>query len=346
MPPVQKPHNFAALATHLGLSVATVSFVLNGRAREMRISPRTETRILEAAKEYGIQPNRVAASLRSGRTGSIGLVVPDIGNSFFANLAQQVQRHTHHDGDAVLLCDSGENSAAEVASVEDLQQRRVDGLIVAPVGELHKALLLLARRRFPVVCVDRLLPGLELPQVTIDHAQAARRAVETLVAAGHRAIGCLRAKPTVHADEERVRGYREGMEAAGLTVRDEWIAGRSYEREQAARDARQLFAQPELTAIIPLAGQATLGLLEAMREDGFRCPSDYSIVAFDEQPWCSFIFPPLSAVRQPLEAMAREAVRILSARIAGKATEMLVLLEASIIERQSVAPPRRTAPSL
>ncbi len=331
-----KPTNLPDLAAHLGLSVPTVSLVLNGRARALRISQRTEERILRAAERFNVQPNRIAASLRSGRTASIGLVVPDIANPFFAALAQQIERALRPSGLAVLPADSEESSDAEARSLLELRQRRVDGLIVAPVGEVSAVLRELAASGFPLVCLDRVIPELHVPQVSTDHAGAARQAVELLLKHKHRRIGCLRGKRGVFSDEERVRGYKEAMLAAGITPKDAWIAGGDFTRDSAQAAASELVSRGELTAIISLAGQVTLGLLETVRSLGIRCPEALSIVAFDEQPWCSLLSPPLTTVEQPIAEMARAAVACLYERLEGKKSGSPLLLASRLIYRASV----------
>jgi LacI family transcriptional regulator len=333
------PQNLASLARHLGLSLATVSLVLNGRARALRISPETEARILQAARTFQIQPNRLAASLRSGRTATIGLVVPDVANPFFAALAQQIERTLRNTGVAVFLSDSEESIEVEEASLHELHQRRVDGLILAPVGLQNRRLEALVKKGFPVVSIDRVLPHLALPHVSTDHAGAARQAVVALLEAGHRRIGCLRGSPAAYSDEERVRGYRAALRDAGVEPADDWIAGSGFTRPAAREAAAQLLARPELTAIVSLAGQVTLGLLEAIRDHGRRCPEQLSIVAFDEQPWCSLISPPLTTIEQPIAAIAAQAVALLQHRLNGGAVGAAIHLPSRLIHRSSVGPP-------
>lgn len=337
--PRAAPRNLQDLADRLGLSVATVSLVLNGRARALRISSRTEARIQRAAERFGIQPNRLAASLRSGRTASIGLVVPDIANPFFAVLAQHLERALRHSGLVVLLADSEESVAVEERSIRELRDRRVDGMIVAPVDGRNPLLARLAAEGFPIVCLDRVSPDLAVPQVSTDHAGAARLAVEALLAAGHRRIGCLRGSPGVYSDDDRVRGYRDALLAAGITPDASWIAGGDFTRPTARAAAERLIEEGAITAIVPLAGQATLGLLEALRSRNRRCPGDLSIVAFDEQPWSSLVDPPLTTVEQPVADLVRLAIARLQDRLGGRDAGPTTRLAARLIARDSVGPP-------
>jgi LacI family transcriptional regulator len=338
--PKSPPRTLQNLATHLGLSLATVSLVLNGRARELRISARTETRIRRAAERYAIAPNRLAASLRSGRTASVGLVVPDVANPFFAVLAQQLERALRRAGRAVLLADSEETLEVETRSLRELRQRRVDGLIVAPVDGRNPLLPQFAAEGLPLVCLDRVAPDLAVPQVTIDHAGAARLAVEALLQQGHRRIGCLRGTPGVFSDDERVRGYREALATAGIAAADAWIDGGDFTRATARAAAERLLDRGELTAIVPLAGQATLGLLELIRARGVRCPEQLSLVAFDEQPWSGLVSPPLTTIAQPVAEMAQAAANALHELLAGRDPGPPGRLPSRLIVRSSIARPR------
>lgn len=336
-----KPTNLPDLAAHLGLSVSTVSLVLNGRARALRISPRTEERIQRCAAKFKVQPNRLAASLRSGRTASIGLVVPDIANPFFAQLAQHLERAVRQGGRVVLLADSEESIEVETSTLVELRQRRVDGLIVAPVDGHNPLLAHFASEGFPLVCLDRAAPDLPAALVTIDHAAAARTAVEAVMAKGHRQIGCLRGTPGVASDDDRVRGYREALADAGITLRAGWIDGGDFTRATALAGARRLLDRPEITAIIPLTGQGTLSLLDVMRDRTIRCPDDISIVAFDEQPWSALLSPPLSTIEQPIAQMAHAAVDCLHRLLGGEGAGPALRFPVRLISRASISPPRK-----
>lgn len=339
--PKAAPRTLQELAQRLHLSVTTVSLVLGGRARALRISPRTEERIRRAAERYRLQPNPLAAGLRSGRTASVGLVVPDIANPFFAVLVQQLEHALRRLGRVVLLADSQENPAIEERSLADLRQRRVDGLIVAPVAGTNPLLARLAAEGFPLVCLDRVSPDLPAPQVASDHAGAARLAVEALLQRGHRRIGCLRGHLGVYSDDERVRGYRAALEAAGIHPAATWIDGGDFTRETARAAAERLLVRGEITGLVSLAGQATVGLLEAVRQRGVRCPAALSIVAFDEQPWSGLVDPPLTTIAQPVAQMVGTAVEMLQQRLDGLPAAPSPRLPCRLVPRASVAAPPR-----
>jgi len=335
--------DLSTLAAKLGLSPTTVSRVLSGQAERYRISEATRKRVLGEAERSGLVINQVARGLRLQKSLTIGLALPDISNPFFAALARQIEHGARSRGFAVFLADSAEDTEREAECLRALLGRRVDGMIVAPVGGDTDALLALESSSLPTVVIDRIVPGLPFPMVGNDNFKAAHDAVTLLAKAGHQRIACLRGLPAAFSDQERVRGYREGMRDAGLGTRDEWIRGDDFRAESAAAATRTLMALvPDLrpTAAVPLGSQITLGLLESLRDLGLQIPEDLSIVAFDEQPWSGLVDPPLTTVAQPLREMADRAADLLFAQIEAPAKHhpepALHMLQSELIVRKSV----------
>jgi len=305
--------NISQLARHLGLSVTTVSRVLSGNAGKYRISAATVARVEEAAARHQVTPDPLGANLRRGSLGMIGLLLPDITNPFFSSLARSIESALRSEGLAVQLSDSAEDGETEVDLLRLMLGRRLDGLILASVGEPSEELFSLIRGSpKPVVMVDRVFPDLDVPTVSLDNAEAGRLAVSHLLEAGHTRIGCLRGNGVSHPDRERFRGIREGLEEAGQGLRREWVAGSGYSRRAGLEGARSILERPERpSAVIPLSGQGILGILHVAEKLGLSIPSDLSVVAFDEQPWSAFVRPPLTTVEQPIEEMAENAVSLL-----------------------------------
>lgn len=343
--------NLSELAQLLNLSPSTVSRVLNGTAQQHRISAQTVTRVQQAANRLHVTPDPLGASLRRGKPGMAGLLVPDITNPFFSGLARAIELELRGRGMTVQLCDSAEDAAAEREILQQILGRRLDGLILAPVGKRSGELVqAICSASFPVVVIDRVLPGLGLPSVSIDNAEAGRKAAECLIEAGHRNIGCLRGDHESFTDGERHRGVVEALSDAGLPVHSAWFSGTGYSRESGLQGARSILsAASPPSGIVTLNGQGILGLLQAASELGFSIPDDLSVVAFDEQPWSALMKPPLTTVVQPIEAMARRAVNLLLDAGGGAAGEAVgARLPAQIRARDSVkrltAMPRAEAP--
>jgi len=327
------------LAASLGLSPATVSRVLSGQGERYRISRTTRERILIQAQASGLVVDQLARSLRLRRTLTLGLVIPDISNPFFAQLARQIERQARRHGYSVFIADSEEDAGVEAEAVKLMLSRRVDGLILAPVGTPATEASLRTLGQRPCVLVDRLLPQPSLPAVTSDHRQGAALAVRHLVAHGHQRIGCVQGSPGTFANDERIAGWRSGMQAAGLPCPDELVAGGGYSIEAGEQAALALLALPRRpTAVLALGNLLALGVLRAVREAGVAIPAELSLVAFDDQLWATVTSPPLTIIEQPIEELGRQVLDLLLARIAGPANAAAErrILPVRLIERGSV----------
>lgn len=309
--------NLKDLASQLGVATSTVSRVLAGRGDEFRISAETQRRIREAATAHGVRPDSLARSLRLRTTRTVGLVVPDIANAFFAALAGAVERTARQHGYTVLLADSQESADIEAAAIRALLDHRVDGLILAPVGGPAAHLDEVVAQGLPCVQVDRIIQRLSIPAVKADNFGAARQAVRHLAQLGHRRIGCIQARADSSVIEERLAGYRAGMQEAGLPLAEAWVEGTEHSKESSRLGTlRLLDLSPRPTAILALSNLLALGVLEAARERGTHLPAELSLVAFDEQPWAALLSPPLATLEQPVELMGESAVTLLLAQLA------------------------------
>lgn len=335
--------NISELARHLGVAVSTVSRVLSGNAEKYRISKTTAQRVLEAAEKFEVTPDPLGAGLRRGKPGMIGLLVPDITNPFFSTLARAIELRFRDTGIAVQLCDSAEDAGTERLLLSRLLSRRLDGLLLAPVGEVSKGLeLAISDSPMPIILLDRLLPGIDLPSVSLDNRRAGKLAATHLLEAGHRDLACLRGNPQTVSDRERIEGVREAMADAGLPGGNLLLAGKGYTREESLAAAEELLSHdPRPSAILSLSGQGTLSILEAARTRGLRIPRELSLIAFDEQPWSALMEPPVTTIAQPVEAMAEKAAALLSAALEDRdriSAADSAVFEASLCERESVAP--------
>lgn len=315
----QKPATLKALAEYLGVSPASVSLCLNGRAREARISPETEKRILEAAAEFEFRPNQVARNLRSGKTGQVGVIVPDIANPFFAEFLQAVERPLRDREHAVLIGDARESSRTEEEVIHSMLSRKVDGLILVPVGPVPPGIELLVDQGIPLVLFDRLSDKVRsVPRISAHHREDSRKATRHLIERGHREILCLRGSSGSQADRERVLGFRDVLQQNGIDFNPDRLIGDSYDREESAIAVDEFFARggDGVTACLSLGGQNTLGLLDACRARRIAIPSELSIVAFDEQPWSAHVDPAMTTLAQPVAEMAMAAADELETAIA------------------------------
>jgi LacI family transcriptional regulator len=299
--------NLKDLAAHLEVAVSTVSRVLAGRGAEFRISAETQRRILEAAAEHGVRADELGRSLRLKITRTLGLVVPDISNVFFATLARAVEHRARQAGYLVLLADSQENTETEAQVVQSLLSRRIDGLLLAPVGGDGRHLLPLLSPATPVIQMDRLISSLNTSGVISSNAEGAHEAVRLLAELGHRRIACIQARGDSSVIQERLRGFREAM--TELSLDPSFVVGDAHSQSRAREATHALLSGAEPpTALLTLTNQLALGALEAARDLSISVPDQLSIITFDEQPWASLLSPPLTTIAQPLEEMGALAV--------------------------------------
>lgn len=328
-----------AIAKQLGVSVTTVSRSLNGKAREYGISVKTEDAVRKAAKRLNFSPDPLARGLRLNRTLSIGLIIPDISNPYFAVIAKNVEMAARAGGYSVILCDSEENTDLEAESLALLRDRKVDGLVIAPVGQSAEHFDAIRDGNPPAVVIDRRFPHLRLPYVTSDNYRGAMDATNYFLERGHRTIACVQGLAKTSPNRERVRGYQTALTEHGIPVDDSLVVGSSFSEENGYICAKLLIKNTKgVTAMLALSNLIALGILRALSEEALRVPDDMSIICFDDQPYCAHLNPPMTAVEQDKEQIGRIAVRLLLDHIHAlhSPSHGGIVLPTRLIERASV----------
>lgn len=327
-----------AIAARLGVSVTTVSRSLNGQGARYRISEKTQRAVQRLARRLDFSPNPIARGLRLKKTATIGLVIPDVSNPFFARIAHRIAVAARDERHSVLLADSQEQTALEVEAIGLLLRRQVDGLILCPVGLSDIHLRSLSRGAVPVVLVDRCFPKLPLPAITSDNVGGARDATRHLLAAGHRRIGVLQGLPLASTNRDRIAGYRQALAARGVPFDPSLVAGDTFLEESGYRSARRLLrARPSPTALFALGNLVALGALRAIAQADLRIPDDISLVAFDDHPYARHLAAPISTVAQDVDALGQNAAEILFAQIGGsRAAPITRTIPTRLVERRSV----------
>jgi LacI family transcriptional regulator len=314
-------HEVAALA---GVSTATAARALGDYGS---VGAVTRERVLLAAAKLGYRRNELASSLITGRTFSIGLVLGDIENPFFSSIARTIIDAAKSHAYAVLVTNTEESVEAERAAVRVLEEKRVDGMIVAPVLSIHSAHLAeVVSRGTPVVVVNGTVPDLDADCIIGDNVTGAGEAVDYLLSMGHRDIAILARSLGVHGapmrDEtpqsgfERIYGYRQSLERAGVPCRLEYQRGGGLRVEDATVAMGTLLdLDPPPTAVVTTNSVIVLGALRALHARGLSAPQDVSLINFDDPPWAEHTAPPLTTVAQPTRRMGEMAVDLLLQRI-------------------------------
>ncbi|MEA2320674.1 MAG: LacI family transcriptional regulator [Solirubrobacteraceae bacterium] len=296
-----------------GVSVTTVSHVVNGTRPASESATR---RVLEAIERTGYTHNTVARALARARTQSLGLAISGLSNPYFTDVIAAIEGEAGRAGHTLLLGETRDDPEHELHIVQELVQRRVDGLLLAPsAGASEHALRWLRTQSVPVVLLDRLL-GAGLDEVGSENEEPTAQLVEHLAGLGHRRIAMVAGMPGVTTTEERLRGFRLGLERSGMEHDDALIVAGGSHRDRARVATRALLDRPEPpTAIVSGNNFMTIGVLRTLTERGLRVPDDIALVAFDDFEWADLFAPRLTVIAQPTIELGERAVRLLVSRL-------------------------------
>ena len=329
----------ADVAARAGVSRTTVSFVLNYRT-DIQISDETRQRVFLAASELGYHPHAPARQLAGGRSHVLGLVLRQTaeqvaGDATLAETLRGIASAARAAGSRVMV----EPLAPEGTYDRLLRAQHADGLILSGPRVDDPSLAELANEGFPLV-LQGSLPGLAVPSVDIDNVAGARGAVEHLLSLGHRRIACVtNAGLSYTSARERLQGYRDAIESAGVPYDDTLVAEGSFDAASGERATAALLRRTTFSAMFVASDVLALGAFGALREANRRVPDDVSIVGFDDVPLAAFFDPPLTTVRLPAFELGQAAGRALLDRIADRAVPQRTLLPTELIVRGSTAPP-------
>ena len=315
------------IAAAVGVSVATVSNVLNGRPNVGRVN---RQKVLRAAKRLGYRPNRAAQAMRTGRTRAIGLVLPDLTNPFFPELAQAVENTARGLGLLVCLVDSQGRAAGEADGFALLMQHAVDGIIWCPVGPRLPPYLRDAAR--PVVLIDRPRPG--FPVVHSDYLMGGRLLAEYALRMGHRCVGLLSGPQNLASARQR----RDGLvEAFPQDIRIAWEVVVGFDGILNPDAVRALQRRGKATLIVAGNDLIAISAIRCLAEAGVHVPADVSITGFDNIRWTDVVTPRLTTIAQPVGAIGAKAVRLMQQRMSGeKIASRPTIFDVALIERDSV----------
>lgn len=334
--------NLKDVARLAGVDPSTASRVLRNEWVDV-VRPETRDRIISAAAELGYRPNAVAKGLRTKRTNTLGLIVPDLDNLGFADVSHGVQAASAAAGYLVLLAD-GRVVAREEEVLERLVfEGRVDGLLVAYAQREDRFVAQLAHRDVPFVMVNRRSEGAP-GVVVVNDRVGAELAVRHLHDLGHRSIGFVYGPLAFDTGRRRDAGFRETLAALGLPIREEWIADGDYTEPGGYAAALRILdnGAEAPTAMFAANLMSGLGALRAIRERGLRVPDDVSLVAMDEHFIADHTDPPITTIAMPLYKMGVAAVEMLLDAIEGRQPVRDLMIDEAprVVRRASSAPPR------
>lgn len=300
------------IAKRTGLGLATISSYFNGG----NVREKNRKKIEEAIEELHYEVNEVARNLKTNATKTIGVVIPELNNTFCAEIITGIEDILRNHGYATMICDCRTDKKLEQEAVGFLCRKRVDGLINMPVDAEGGHLKSFQKTGKPIVLIDRKIQGVACDSVLVDNEQAAADALKLLYEKGHRHIGIIGGPEEISTAQERMKGYCKTMEELNLPVRESLIVHGDYTIQGGVRAMETLVQEnPDMTAVFVTNYEMTMGAVIGLNELGIRIPDEISLVGFDNLPFARACNPKLTIVSQPTEKIAEVAAGLMLERL-------------------------------
>jgi LacI family transcriptional regulator len=323
------------LARELNVSIATVSRALS---RPADVAPETRQRVLAAVHRHGCTLDSTKRALRTHQTRTIGVVVSDIRNTFFASVVKAVEDVARANGYTVLICNADEDSAKEEAALTLLLDRKVSGVINCSTGANLELLRAFQNSGAVLVDLDRESGLHPVDKVIVDNERGAALAVEHLIDLNHRQIATIAGPQHLSNARGRLAGFQKALRKSGIAVDERFVRFGNFKQDSGYDAAKKLLSQKHRpTAIFSANIEMTAGLVDYIREAGIAIPADLSIVSFDDAFWVRYIDPPLTVIAQPMERMGKCAMEFLLARLRGARPTQTQVFAPELIVRDSTA---------
>lgn len=337
----EKNVTIKSIGKSLGISVTTISRVLNGLGEQYRISKKTIDLVTTTADKLNYRPNNIAKGLRLKKSSTIGLIVPDITNTWFAQLALGIEKEARKHHYNIFLCNSNDDLKIEKKSIALLQSWMVDGIIIAPIGLESEHLVKASKSGTPIVLIDRFFEGVDLPYISSNDYEGSLEATQYLIDNGHKRIACFQGIVGTSANNQRVNGYKQALKKNKIPFDPAWVMGADFGFNNGYTGAKKLIknlSKTKITAIISMGNQITLGVLKALKEEGVQIPNTLSIVSFDEQEYSDLLFTPLSTVSHMNENIGDLSLQMLLHQFdkTTKTKPKNIVLKSKVIIRDSV----------
>lgn len=326
------------VARHVGVSAALVSYVLNGKEKEARVSVEMSNKIRKAAAELNYQPNVIAKSLKIGKTNTIGLIVADISNPFFSNIARIIEDEAKKHGYVVIFGSSDESEDKQQDLIDVMLNRLVDAFIIAPSAGTAKQIKELQTRKIPVILIDRYFLGMEIDCVHINNFQAANKAVQNLIKNKRSKIAMLAYDSQLPHMQERKEGYKAALKENDLRFKSSWLLEASYQNiEKDVAEKMGALLQPlQVDAFFFATNSLAVAGLKKINEYGIKVPEELAIISFDESDAFDFFYSPVTYVSQSVADIGKEAVKLVVSRLDNKGSKAAsIIVEAKLIVRES-----------
>lgn len=327
------------IARDLDISIATISFILNGKAKEMRISDKLTQKVLDYVKEKNYNRNALAQSLRTGKSKIIGLIVEDIADAFFSSVARLIEERAYKKGYKIIYCSTEDNPRKTIELINMFKSRNVDGYIITPPKGIEDEVALLIEQNQPFVLFDRYFPETPSDYVIIDNLNGAKIAVAHLAEQGFKNIAFI----TLDSDQtqmaDRLSGYRQAITDAGLKEYLLEIKFTPKTEKVAQLIGNFLVKNKKVDAILFATNYLALQGFEALNKLELKIPQDVAVIGFDDHAFFKVFNPPITAVSQPMKNLSENLIDILFKKMNeeddAKTENLKIVLAPELIIRRS-----------
>lgn len=302
------------IARELNTSITTVSFVINGKSKQMGISPATEKKVRDLIKKRGFNPNSAARILRTGKSKTIGLIVEDIGNYFFGNIAKIIEIEANKNGYNVFFSSTENNDETARQLINKMRNSSVDGYIITATKGISEEINKLKKENVPFVLIDRLIPGIETNYVILDNYEGSYNLTNHLIGNGYQQIGFITIYSEMSMMTEREKGFIDAMKKAGLPVNTGSLLKVNFaDSEERISKVIQKYinTNPKMDALFFATNYLGVIGIEALQKCNKKIPADMAVVSFDDNDLFRLLSPSITVAAQPINEIATQSIELL-----------------------------------
>jgi len=325
------------IAVKAGVSITTVSFIINGKAKEKSISEAVIKKVEKIIKESGYKPNQIARSLRTGNSNIIGLIIEDISNSFFSRIARLIEDKAYKKGYKIIYSSTENNVEKAKELINMFKSRKVDGYIISPTKGIEEDIQMLLSDNKPVILFDRNLSDMDTHYVGADHFQASYQSIESFIKKGKRKIALVTTDIDVEQIIERFEGYKKALVDQGIAYNDELVLKIHFNQDEAEtiEQMKSLFSTKDIDAVLFATNYLAISGLKALKQLNKKIGDELSVIAYDDHEVFELHTPSISAVQQPLEEIAETVIQLILNQLSSKSKleNQKVIIPAKLIER-------------
>lgn len=325
------------IAVAAGVSITTVSFIINGKARDKSISEAVIKKVEKIIAEKGYKPNQIARSLRTGNSNIIGLIIEDISNSFFSRIARLIEDKAYKKGYKIIYSSTENNVEKAKDLINMFKSRKVDAYIISPIKGLEEDIQHLIADNKPVILFDRNLPDLDTNYVGANHFKATYQSVESFIKQGKKKISLVTTDIDVQQITERLAGYEKALADHGMVYNENLVLKVHFNQEEKETMAQmeKLFHSKEIDAVLFATNYLAISGLKVLKKMGKQVGNDFGVIAYDDHEVFELHTPGISAVQQPLEDIAETVIQLILSQLSSKSKldNQHIILPAKLIQR-------------